>query len=221
METKKLAKVLLILLAIVTLSISSELVYYLNQKGLPYLIPTYYVARAKLALRYSNLETSLTFLERGAYYEIKSKSQYFPNLTPDQYSTQINLSNDNQALSTAFSSYISKLDLLAFPKKADLSQVYYSLAILAYRNSEEDLVYPLLQTAANINPDLSHLQIELANYYLAIGERKKAEDQIKTCLGFDNSYRHCKEYNDTLFNEGVIQEIGFQEKELEKYFKSK
>ena len=75
-------------------------------------------------------------------------------------------------------------------------------------------------TAVDINPDLSHLQIELANYYLAIGERKKAENQIKTCLGFDNSYRHCKEYNDTLFNEGVIQEIGFQDKELEKYYNS-
>ena len=221
METKKPAKVLLILLAIVVaIFIFSELLYYLNQKGLPYLIPTYYVARAKLALRYSNLESSLTFLEKGAYYEIKRKSQYFPNLKPDQNSTKINLSNDNQALSSAFSSYISNLDLLAFPKKADLSQVYYSLAILAYLNSEEGLVYPLLQTAVDINPDLSHLQIELANYYLAIGERKKAENQIKTCLGFDNSYRHCKEYNDTLFNEGVIQEIGFQDKELEKYYNS-
>ena len=217
----KLKKVTFIALFFILLLLASEALFLINHKGAYFLASSYFLARAKYSFAVSDLEGTFGYLSKGAKFVIDKNSLSYKDVFPDSYSTQTLFNFTSDELRNASENYIKNVDFVKFLNKADLSHIYYSLSLPAYRNSEEESFFKFLQTAYYINPELSHLNVELANYYLSTGEKDMAKKQVETCLKFEKSYSHCKDYEQRFLKNNEVQEVGFQDAELEKYYNSK
>ena len=209
-------KFIVFLLALFILIALSEILYILNNK--PELISKYYMRHAINSSINSNYQKSVINLIKAANYEIKFQSKKYGNTIPEDYNLKILFSYENKEFIEVLSSKLVELNI-------DFDQywpaeIFYKLGLIAYNESEFDIAELFLQTAVYIEPDLSHYHVELANYYLTLEEIDKSATVLKYCLNFKSPVKHCQDYYESSFSMNHPEEVGFLEKELEKYYTS-
>lgn len=211
------SKILIAVLAMLLLLAISEILFVLNTA--PYYVSNFYLRRAVNFAQKSDTQKAANSLLKAAEIEIKYQSNKYDNLIPENYTRNINFSNYGSGFENKYIDYISNLDLnLKKIEDIKLAKIFYDLAMLAHEEGEEDITIPFLQTAVYIEPELSHYHVELANYYLVLNKRDKSADALKYCLNFEYPVKHCQDYRSGSFSANHPEEVGFLEKELEKYY---
>jgi len=212
-----LIKILIVSLILFVLLFGSETLYIIKN-GSPSLT-RYLVDKSQKSARKENAQTTLSALSVAAKINIFPQAFEYRGLIPIKYNPRVNLPEGNSQLKEAWLIYIKNLDLNLSSESA-LARIFYTLGLLAYRNSESDLVIPLWQTAVYLEPELSHYHVELANFYLASADQEKAKYALEFCLKFKFPVKHCQEYIDNSLSKNIPEEVGFLEKGLEEYDKS-
>lgn len=157
----------------------------------------------------------MNFLNKASDIRINQMTQEYPgNAFPKKASAPIPIYNQN--LSEEYLSYIKTLDTLKLSQHDSIKwgKVYYTLGLSAHKNSEDQLVIPLWQTAIYLAPEWSYFHIELSNFYLIKGEREEAVARLDYCLQFKYPKSYCQWFiNDHLANDKPA-EVGFLEKKI-------
>lgn len=182
----------------------------------------FYLGRAQTAAQDSNIEKALDYIEKAGKIKIAGRAKQYPGLIPSKYSPSFDLLKNNPQLERAYLNYISNLDPKPLFGREDdeAARLFYTLGLLAYINGESDMIIPLFQSAIYLEPELSHYHVELANFYLKLGNKEKSQSSLEYCLKFKHPIKHCQDYIDNNLSTNKIGEIGFLEKELEKYYSS-
>jgi len=207
-------------LAFLLLLTLSEAIYIFNNK--PEYFVLYYLKRAKASAENSEAQEAMNFLLKAAKINIRYNAKHYSQLIPSNYDLNFGLPKSNPRLNQAYLDYIQNLNLGSLTRSGekDLAKIFYTLGLLAYKNNQAGLVSPLWQTAVYLSPELSHLHVELANFYLNLGDRQKAEILLSYCLKFEYPIKHCQEYLDYILSPGEPNEIGFLEGEFNRYYDS-
>jgi len=220
LKPPSLVKAFLFFLAFVALLFLSELIFISQNKS--HFLIRFYLNRAQTAAQNSNIENALDYIEKAGKIKIAGRAKQYPELIPSKYSPSFDLLKNNPQLERAYLNYISNLDPKhLFGREDDeAARLFYTLGLLAYINTEPDMVIPLFQSAIYLEPELSHYHVELANFYLELGNKEKSQSSLEYCLKFKNPIQHCQDYTDNNFSKNMSEEAGFLEKELEKYYDS-
>lgn len=217
MSKFSLAKTFLVFLAFIALLLLSELAFVFRNKS--HYLTRFYLMRALSFAQKLDIEKSLDYIEKAGRIKFEAQTKQYPDLIPLDFAQQIDLSTKKPQLSQAWLAYIQNLDSQTLSQNS-IARVFYTLGLLAYKNGEADMVIPLWQTAVYLEPELSHYHVELANFYLNLGEKEKTKSSLEYCLKFKNPIQHCQDYTDNNFSKNMSEEAGFLEKELEKYYDS-
>lgn len=213
-------KVSFFFLAFLLLLILAETIYILNNK--PEYIIGYYLNKAQISAVNSDAQEAINFLVKAAKVNIRYNARQYPQLVPSTYNLNFGLPKSNSRPNQAYLDYIQNLDarMLTRSDEKNLGKTFYSLGLLAYENSQTDFIAPLFQTAVYLNPELSHLHIELANFYLKSGDEEKTKSTLEYCKKFIYSKTHCQQYIDNNLHWRVPEEVGFLEKAVEQHYSS-
>jgi len=103
-------------------------------------------------------------------------------------------------------------------QKYDLPRIYYDLALASYTNNEKSLTPELLGLSIDIDPDFSFWRVELANYYLSIGQPKVGRKVLDDCMTKEYPKKHCEDYLNNSFNNNQINNVGFLEDSVKKFY---
>lgn len=95
------------------------------------------------------------------------------------------------------------------PDIYDLARVDYDIAILASKSNFPNLTPGLLEVAIERDPDFSFWRVELANYYLSVGENIKAEAVLTDCVKIAAPRQHCLDYKNSDFVSNTFYSTGF------------
>jgi len=91
----------------------------------------------------------------------------------------------------------------------DLAKAFYRLGLMAFQNNHQELVTPLWTAMVNLSPEWSHFQLELANYYLAIGNIQEAKNSIDYCGKFNFPNEICDSFLQNEIQNNQPQPVGF------------
>lgn len=121
---------------------------------------------------------------------------------------------DNPIFWSEVKNYFTKL-----PYNYNLSRVDYDLAIIASKSNYSDMVPVLLKTSIKQDPDFSFWRVELANYYLSVGQKTDAEKTLEDCIVLSAPRKHCLNYQTTDFNNNHIYPLGFLLDSIDTFYK--
>ena len=99
-----------------------------------------------------------------------------------------------------------------------MAKTFYNLGLIAYRKGESAAVVPFFETARNLEPNLSHYHLELANLYLKSGDKSLAQTELDLCFKFQNPQTHCQQYVDNNLAQNRPAEVGFLQKTVEEHY---
>ena len=207
---------------VIILSMFLSEVIYSYRNNSPYVL-LYYLNKSRAYALKSNLVKAYTYLGKEAKINFRHSLRQYPDLIFSNNYPNIDINGLRQNTSNSFLEYIVNLmpEEIVGTKEADMSRIFYDLGLLASKNKQFDFTEKFFQMAVYLEPELSHYHIELANYYLVMGDKDKANEAIEFCLKFTYPQKHCKEFmgDDIYFRS--LQEIGFLEKGLEEYYNSR
>ena len=194
--------------------LTSEFIYIYNNK--PDILSVIFLKKAQFSLKSNSNPNATKDLFKAANFIISSKSKdykqiprsFFPDLAESEKMNEIYM----QYLPSMNTEEIIKSE------KYDLPRVFYDIAILAYEQGETKAFLKFLQAAIYMNPELSHLHVEMANYYLYEGNIEKADEAISFCFEFNSPVKHCRDYKENMLEKDLAEYPGFLSKELEKYY---
>jgi len=154
---------------------------------------TLYLTRNKLVF-YSytlNIAKTLNSLDntKTAFY-LATLGKY---KLPDNPKYKINVENDFKSL----------------PKKLGLPVLLYYFALSAYNDNMPNMFSDLLNISIMIDPDFSFWRVELANYYILIGNMSLAKNTLEDCIKFDAPRKHCQDYMNNNYLNKEPQAVGF------------
>lgn len=205
------AKTLLVILVIVSLMLTSEAIFQLRNNP-SVQIPAYLRLTRMLATA-GRVEVSLKFF--GKAYDIRLKQlNYGENdkLIPEN---QLPDPPQNDKLISDYKNILKSMDVKKLTTTYDTwGKILYNLGLSAYRNGETDLVIPFWQKALAIAPEWSYFHVELANYYLNLGQTDKAGKQLEYCLEFHHPKSFCQHFVTNNLEKEVPEEIGFLESKI-------
>lgn len=200
----------LIILFFLILAVFSEIIYTTNNdpKFLRRVLLEKAVSKAKndeayWSLRYLFLSTSL---------RINNQSKKYPgvvNVNDFKSNKETLLKFDYDK--TPYIDYLKSLDTDSVFNSSDVDflRIYYDLTLIAYKNDYSNDILPLLKTAMYLEPQLSHVHIEIANYYLLTNQPENAKKQLEWCMTLPSPRYHCLLYSQ---NQEVLKEtesVGF------------
>ncbi len=215
---KNYIKYLLAAVGFLVLILTSEVIY--RVKNVPEFSQTVYRVLAKQTASLNNIKSSLNFLEKAAQVTIKINAKIFPEYNQESYS-KINYDSRNQEFQKEYKNYITHISSLdsSQDKARHLAKIFYDLGLIAYKTGGKSMVVYFFQTAIFLDPYFSYYHVELANYYLAQGERSQAEKAIEFCLKFDVTIEHCNEYQNDNLQINYPEEVGFLKQRVELFVK--
>ena len=200
----------------------SEFIFIFNSQKMK-IISTYAIFQAQKEVNIQNVQKAVNFFTWAAEINIKSLAKSYPGLIPENYAIKVTIPQTNLELKDNLTSYINNINLSAIfnSEEGYLARVFYNLATISAKNKEDNLAQPFFQTAVYLNPELSHFHVALANYYLLKGNKEKAIEAIDYCLKFKDPQEHCIDYQNFSLAQNAPEEIGFLDKELDKYYESR
>lgn len=213
---------LLLAFFVVILSIFLSEVIFSYRNTSPYIL-LYYLNKSKTYAQKNDLVKAYTYLSKAAGINFRESLRKYPNLIfPSNY-PNIDLSSLGKETSSAFLGYIANLkpEKMIGTKEADMSRIFYDLGFLTSKTKQFDFTEIFFQMAVFLEPELSLYHVELANYYLVMGNKEKAKEAIEFCLKFTYPQEHCKEFMGDNIYLRIPEEVGFLEKGLEEYYNSR
>lgn len=203
---------------ILVLLVSEFLYLYQNR---PSIITQYYLARARYKLDRSNYESSLMDLTRASNLNINVVAKKYPkDLIPKSSYPPSNLF-ENKELKNDYLIFLKSIEVKKYSQSPEnLAKLFYDLTLLSIKFGEPIILAAFLQTAIYLNPELSHYHVELANLYLAAGDKEKSQNVLNYCYNFDFPKTHCRQYNDNNFYWNVPEKIGFLKEAVEAHYKN-
>jgi hypothetical protein len=110
--------------------------------------------------------------------------------------------------------------LTTLPQGYDLPRVYYGLALISYSNGEENLTPELLKLSIDADLNFSFWYVELANYYLSIGQANAGRKVLDDCMKIDAPRKFCQDFLNGNFNSNMPQNIGFLKDSVDTFYAS-
>lgn len=223
-EPKKnvsLTFVSLCLFVLLLLVLSSEIVYMVsnNSPELNYLL----LSKTKRYAQINELDKSFRYLNwltklNINYNHKKQKS----GLIPKDYVFNIDAALENINFVQEYQNILQKVDVSVVANSPDnrISEIFYELGLTGYSNGLPEVALRLLQTSIFIEPELSFYHVELANYYLNLGNKIRAEETLNYCLKYKDPYAHCKDYLENSLLKGDVKNIGFLKETIGNYYLS-
>lgn len=211
--------ILIFLFSFILLLILSEIVFSLTNPSRilnkPPLLVSYYLNRFARFNDKSEMQSALVYLGRAAEVKFKEVSQEYPELSIENPVEIPSLPENNQ-LREAYVTYLESVDTrqLAESHASFWAKPFYTLGLLAYKHGETELVIPFWQTATTLAPEWSYFHIELANYYLFLGELDKAQKQIEDCSQFKSPKNHCLQFEKENVETDSFMPVGFWEEQI-------
>ena len=209
-------KVVLIIIALVSLMFISEGIYQLrNNKDFrlrQYLYLSRFFANVSLA------RPAIYFLGKAAEVKIEAQAANFPEIIPPDYNLELKFGNKNTGWEDVVITFLrsSNYHSLANSNSEKLAKAFYFLGLNFYREGFLDAVIPLWQTSVYLAPFWSHFHVELANFYLQTGNKDSAEYQLEQCIAIPQPRNHCQMYLEDNLRLNKPSEVGFLEKFIEK-----
>lgn len=123
--------------------------------------------------------------------------------------------NDDK-LKTEFNIELKKINFgtLTNDINNDLAKSFYRLGLISYKNNHKELTLPFWISMVNLSPEWSHFQLELANYYLAIGNVQSAKNSIDYCENFNFPATICDSFLLNEIQNNQPHPIGFMEDKI-------
>lgn len=188
----------------------SEVVYtYKNDS--PFL-RNLYLYKAKSESAKNNTDNALKYLFMATKLRINYQAPKYSKLfTKKDFNDNSDIVLKSNYKKDVYIDYLKNLnsDLIVNMTDSDFLILYYNLALIAQDNNYTNDVLPLLKIAMYMQPELSHIHIEIANYYLLNGQLDKAIDQIDECISLVSPRYHCSLYKDNQLKNIVKYPIGF------------
>ncbi len=191
-KSRVLLKLFVILTIFLILLSTSELIY--SYKNRPEIFARIPLLAASFYLRANNLNKTLEYISAASKYHIKQNNinykkeipYVFPeNLTKVEFQTQEEILNMlSQKLPYALKTNYG----------SSISNMYYHIALILYNKGYKSEANSFFQSAMYLNPTLSFLHIELADFYFNNQEVEKGMEILNYCLTFDPPRKHCEEY---------------------------
>lgn len=200
-----MSRFFLFILIALTLLFSSEVIYMVANKS---------------------PELNYFLLERAKHYAVSGNfNQSFKYLAWAGRLTAVNLEPPpaDSGFQKGYLNYLANINPQTIIRSPDhrTSEVFYNLGIIAYKNNLNSLTRSLFQVAVNIQPELSFYHVELANYYLSVGNKGSANEVILNCLKLKDPRTHCQEYQEKTISEEKPEQMGFLNETIEKYYNDK
>lgn len=214
MKKKSTKQAVLIIFAFFGLILISEGIYVLKNNNEVKI--HLYLNISRLASRTSMMKSSLVYLEKAAEIRRTQLQEEYPQIGVSSDTILSSLS-ENEQLFESYKQTLTSLDIEnLIISNYSWGKLYYNLGLLAYKNDEQQLVAPLLQSAVNTSPEWSYFYIELANFYLQAELSEKAKETLNYCLTFQFPKDHCQEFIDENLEKSKYEEVGFLEQLIEK-----
>ena len=162
-----------------------------------------------------NLDLALVHLQKAGEIGINYQRFQYPEFDFNYSPHIISFPHDSQ-ISNIYLSRLSSIkpQEIAQFSSLELAILFYELGLLAHQYQETNLVAPFWKSAVYLAPEWSHFHVELANYYLAQGEKNKAQTSLEKCMTFWYPKDHCKTFLEENVENGRPEQIGFLKNNL-------
>lgn len=197
----------------------SEIIYVYNNK--PALFSGAYIYLSRYYASKGNFDKSFRFLETASNYEVHYQTNKYPNLIPRNFILKPEIPDKNTEFAKDYLEYAKKINIRDYleQEEIDLGRIVYNTSLIAHKDGEERLTSVFLQTAVYIKPNLVHYHLELANYFLLVGDKNKAEGAINFCYNFDFPKSFCEKYFQEYTSKSVTNSVGFLNDALKSDYK--
>lgn len=201
-----------------TLLVISELIYSFRNR--PQFVQRYYLFLAKQTALVGNIQRSIFFLNKAAQITIDLNAKKYPVYEQVRY-PKINYDSSDMEFQKEYKGYVAAIP--PFNSDQDtaryIAKIFYDLGLIAYKTDEKNMAVYFLQTAVLLDPYFSYYHVELANYYLAQGDKDQANKVIEFCLNFDVTVDHCNEYQNDNIRINYPEDVGFLKQRVELFVK--
>lgn len=216
MRKQSIWKFLIISLSLIILLVISDIIYFYNNG--PEKVGRLFIfisqklidsKRPQLAIKSLNTAGYFYFLQNQKLYKKK-----FPVIFPNLNSLEIE---------TLVQKEIHRQTLKYFPKVSEaksqiiLSNLYYNLGLILTNRGFGAKAENYFQSAILLQPELSFIHIEFANYYLNYGNYSEGIKKLEFCLQFAYPRKHCSEYLENNAKKRNYHELGFYRNKLAGY----
>lgn len=205
----KIFKIIIIISVLVLIAVISEMVYtYKNKPEVlfaktPLLIASLYLQRG-------DLDKTVSYIDKAANYYVEQNQKAYSDKIPKAIISYTHGEIDLEAkieFTNSLKETLPQAVNINYP--SILSNVYYSLGLVAYEKGLIEQAISYFTTSIYLNPSLSLLHVELANIYLNEGRNDMAEKTIDYCLNFESPARHCGDFRDAYFQPPILHPPGF------------
>lgn len=203
------------------LVLSSEIVFMAsnNSPELNYL----FLSKVKRYAQTNELDKSLKYLNwltkiNVNYNRKKQKS----GLIPKDYRFDIGMALNDTNFVEEYRNILQNIDVSAIANSPDnrISEIFYKLGLAGYSKGLSEIALKLFQTSVFVQPELSYYHIELANYYLTLGDKIRAEEAVDYCLKYKDPFTHCKDYWENSLLKDEVNDVGFLKETINGYYLS-
>jgi hypothetical protein len=111
-------------------------------------------------------------------------------------------------------------NLNSFEATRNLPTVLYYFAVSSFYNNLQDLTPKLLNLAISKDPNFSFWRVELANYYLLVGQNVMSKQVLADCLKVKAPKAHCQDYTDNNLSFLSPEKVGFLSDSIRSYFEA-
>jgi len=197
-------------ISFIFLLIASESIYISNN-DLDYL-RKYFLFRSRSAAVRSDSGKALTYLFRSANLRVNQQLKTYNDIFSKE-----DFENDRDSIiksnydKSVYLDYLKNINVnkIFDSKDFDFLRIFYNLALIAKENNYENDILPFLRISMYMGPDLSHVHIEIANYYLLTEKIDSARKQIKDCMTLKDPFYHCDSYRSDFLQFNETFETGF------------
>ena len=194
----------------VILTVISELVFISNNDSV--ILRRFYLSKAKQFSEANNVNDTYKYLFKATDLKINDQlNEYKDIFSKDEYKMNKNFLIDSLYSKTYYLDYLKNIDIqkMFTTKDEDFLRIYYNLALIANDNGNSDDVLPYLQIAMFLEPELSHIHLEIADYYFSINQKENAFRQLDTCMDLKNASGYCEYFKSKLLVANGPQKLGF------------
>lgn len=202
------------------LVIISEL-FYISNNDSRYL-REYYLVKTKSFSEKNDVSNSLNYLFKAASLRINEQEKRYSEIfSKKNFITDKDIILNSKYDNSVYLEYLKSIDIqnIFGDKDIDFLRIFYNLALIANDNSYIDDILPFLQISMYMEPELSHIHIEIANYFLLTNRVNEARGQLKTCATLKSPAYHCLYYQEEQFNNNEIYGVGFLKNEIDEQYK--
>jgi tetratricopeptide (TPR) repeat protein len=184
----------------------------------------FFLSEAKHCVQEGKPDKSLKYLGWLAKININyNYKKQKTGLIPKNYSFNIDTALENPNFVEKYRNILQDTNVSTITSSPDnrVSEIFYELGLAAHSSGLPETAIKLLQTAVYVVPELSYYHVELANYYLMLGDRTQVNKTINYCLEYNDPYKHCKDYLDGDLLESKTNSVGFMQEAINSYYLSK